>query len=263
MSNVYAHSDKFYDPKDLAEGSFGTSVDKYLGRSPFDGPSGYVFRKIQYTASADASKTNLAGIYKTGVLHRGHIYHDAENGTENIINEDQAGGGGITGESKLQPGDIVLGAILQIIDGRGADNRTGIITGGLVANDSSSPDTYGPEISNQNGTFVIGSAISGAKSMSAGEKMMSVCTPNLDIYNSPRISTLSGDLGPQDVAAPLLAINVSGCTGSFSSQIRFVLHVYALCGARQKAVSAYKEPDMEFSLSCLTKKVAPHPVSIV
>lgn len=261
-----------FDPKDLAQGTYGIHIDKYLGRSPSDGPAGYIFQKVTYSAGAVASKTNVAGMYKVSPDHMGYIYHDAETGSEVRINGDGADlagsadptPAGISGEAKLVPGDMILGAILQLVDTRSSDNRTGFVTAGLVSNDSATPDTYGPELANNPGTFITGSAISGGRTHAAnGLLACSVASPNLNIYSPTIVATAASDLSPAAIGAPINAINVSGISGSTSSQVRFVLNVYALVGARQKTISHYTQPDPSFKMECLTRQFAEHPVSMV
>jgi hypothetical protein len=262
-----------YDPMDLARGSYGIHVDKYLGRSPCDGPAGYIFQKVTYSAGAVSSKTNVGGSYKLSPDHLGFIYHDNETGTEVRINEDgadKAGGGdpdpaGISGEAKLVPGDMILGAILQLVDTRSADNRTGFVTAGLVSNDSAVPDAYGPELSNDPSNFITGSSISGGKTSAAnGLVSCSVASPNLNIYSPVVVATAETDLAPAAVGAPINAITVSGVSpAGTSNQIRFNLHVYALVGARQKTISHYTQPDPSFRMECLTRQFAEHPVSMI
>lgn len=266
----------YFDPKDLANGTYGVHVDKYLGRSPCDGPAGYIFQKVTYSAGAVASKTNVAGMYKLSPDHLGYIFHDNENNTEVRINHDGVDSAGSDdpapdgttltnmGEAKLVSGDMVLGAILQLVDTRSSDNRTGFVTAGLVSNDSAVPNTYGPELSNDPSNFITGSAISGGRTHAAnGLLACSVASPNLNIYSPTVLSTLTGDLAPASIGAPINAINVSGCTGSSSSQVRFVLNIYALVGARQKTISHYTQADPSFKMECLTRQFAEHPVSMV
>uniref|UniRef100_A0A2V0RIF3 Uncharacterized protein n=1 Tax=viral metagenome TaxID=1070528 RepID=A0A2V0RIF3_9ZZZZ len=351
----------FFDPKDLAMGSYGVHIDKYLGRSPCDGPPGYVFQKVTYSAGAIADETNVAGVYKLCPDHMGYIYHgrsasftvpasdvsttqdriaitkhgfllndvvtytfdegttpisttsgplvngqnyfvagtvntnnfqisETEGGTpldidgsgndtqvfefnnEVRINQDGADlsgntdptPSGISGEAKLVPGDMILGAILQLVDTRSSDNRTGFVTAGLVSNDSASPDSYGREIASDPSNFVLGSSISGGKSMAAMDlKACSVASPNLSIYKPVTVATASLDLAPAEIGAPINAINVSGISAGSSTQIRFQLHVYALVGARQKTVSHYTQPDPTFTMSCLTRQFTEHPVSMI
>lgn len=262
----------FFDPKDLAAGSYGVHVDKYLGRSPSDGPAGYIFQKVTYSAGAVPSKTNVAGMYKVSPDHMGYIYHDADTGTEVRINGDGADlagsadptPAGISGEAKLVPGDMILGAILQLVDTRASDNRTGFVTAGLVSNDSATPDTYGPELANDPSNFITGSAISGGRTHSAnGLLACSVASPNLNIYSPTIVATAASDLSPAAIGAPINAINVSGFTGTDSGQCRFVLNVYALVGARQKTISHYTQPDPSFKMECLTRQFAEHPVSMI
>jgi hypothetical protein len=258
----------FFDPEDLARGSYGPHIDKYLGRSPIDGPPGFIFQKVTYSAAADSGKTNVAGIYKLCPDHNGYIYHDAETGTENLINEDGADASAdpsTMGEAKLVSGDRILGAILQLVDTRSSDNRTGFVTAGLVSNDSAVPDTYGPEIANDPSNFITGSAISGGRTAAAnGLKALSVASPNLNIYSPAIVAVEASDLAPASIGTPLNAINVSGVspTGN-SNQIRFVLNVYALVGARQKTISHYTQPDPSFRMECLTKQFCEHPVSVI
>jgi hypothetical protein len=271
-SGLYAmhtgKSEDFYDPEDLVRGSYGIDVDKYLGRSPVDGPPGYVFQKVSYSAAADNSHASVAGMYKLCSDHNGYIYHDSQTSGENLINQDGADPGANAtslGEAKLVSGDRILGAILQLIDTRSSENRTGQVTAGLVSNASATPDTYGPEISGNPGSFVAGSAISGPRiSAAAGLSGCAVASPNLNIYSPTQVAVETSDLGPADIGAPIHAISVSGIgTPGTSGQIRFALHVYALVGARQKTVSHYAQPDPSFRLSCLTKKFCKHPVAMV
>uniref|UniRef100_A0A2V0RAW1 Uncharacterized protein n=1 Tax=viral metagenome TaxID=1070528 RepID=A0A2V0RAW1_9ZZZZ len=269
----------FFDPKDLAQGSYGVHIDKYLGRSPSDGPAGYIFQKVTYSAGAVASKTNVAGMYKVSPDHMGYIYHDADGSPSSAettgelrINEDGAdlasgdvNPQGISGEARLVPGDLILGAILQLIDGRAGDNRTGFVTAGLVSNESATPDAYGPNLANDPSTFITGSAISGGRTHAAsGLQACSVASPNLNIYNPTIVQTATGELAPGQIGAPINAINISGISpNSTSSQVRFVLNVYALVGARQKTISHYTQPDPSFKMECLTRQFAEHPVSMV
>jgi hypothetical protein len=347
-----------YDPYDLAHGSYGIHVDKYLGRSPCDGPPGYIFQKVTYSAGAITSKTSVAGVYKLCPDHMGYIYHSnslgiiipttavntstekinynghgfqngveltytSEGGTalgglvngtnyyvvntetnhfqlsatfggaainltgtgndsqkltptgtgsEVRINQDGADlsgtndptPSGISGEAKLVPGDMILGAILQMVDTRSSDNRTGFVTAGLVSNDSASPDSYGVEIVSDPSNYVTGSSISGGKTHAAvGLTACSVCSPNLNIYSPSIVATAANDLAPAAIGAPINAISVSGITASTSNQIRFVLNVYALVGARQKTISHYTQPDPSFRMECLTRQFAEHPVSMI
>lgn len=276
---------KFFHEKDLAFGSYGYDVDKYLGRSPIDGPPGYVFRKISYTATALSSKTNVAGWYRTDALHQGYIYHDGETGTESIINHDgidaTTAQKSTLGEASLQSGDYILGTILQLVDGRGPDNRTGIVTAGYVSSDKTSKDGVGVDLSSNPGAFIQGSAIGGSRSFAAGEThTCAVTTPNLNIYHAIRVmdnvgydtnsltdntdGTIDTDLRVHYTkSAPIQAINLSGLGAGQSNEIRFVLNVYALVGPRVRSVSAYTGADPSFTLSDLAKKSARHPVAIV
>lgn len=347
-----------FDPTDLAHGSYGIHVDKYLGRSPCDGPAGYIFQKVTYSAGAIVSKSSVAGMYKVSPDHMGYIYHanslgltiletavnvstdkisynshgfvngveltynngggtsinglvsgtsyfvvSAETnsfklsatlggaainligtgnnaqtltptgtGSEIRINNDGADlsgtsdptPSGISGEAKLVPGDLILGAILQLVDTRSSDNRTGFVTAGLVSNDSATPDQYGPDLAGNPSDFISGSAISGGRTHAAmGLKACSVCSPNLNIYCPTIVATAASDLAPAAIGAPINTINVSGLTASTSNQIRFVLNVYALVGARQKTISHYTQADPSFKMECLTRQFAEHPVSMV
>jgi len=262
----------FFNVNDLANGTYGPHIDKYLGRSPSDGPAGYIFQKVTYSAGAIASKTNVAGMYKMSPDHMGYIYHDAETGSEVRINGDGADlagsadptPAGISGEAKLVPGDMILGSILQLLDTRSSDNRTGFVTAGLVSNDSATPDTYGPELANNPSEFITGSAISGGRSHAAnGLKACSVASPNLNIYSPFVVATAASDLSPAYIGAPISAINVSGISGATSSQVRFVLNVYALVGARQKTISHYTQADPSFKMKHLTRQLTEHPVSMI
>jgi hypothetical protein len=349
---------QMFDPLDLAHGSYGVHVDKYLGRSPCDGPPGYIFQKVTYSAGAIVSKTSIAGMYKLCPDHMGYIYHsnslgiiistsDVNTSTDKItynshgfqdgvaltytseggtaitglvngtiyyvvnasdnafqlsatfggsainltgtgnnaqkltptgtgsevrINQDGADlsgtsdptPSGISGEAKLVPGDMILGAILQLVDTRSSDNRTGFVTAGLVSNDSASPDSYGPDLASDPSTFITGSSISGGKTHAAmGLTACSVASPNLNIYSPSIVATAVNDLAPAAIGAPINAINVSGVTASTSNQIRFTLNVYALVGARQKTISHYTQPDPDFKMECLTRQFAQHPVSMI
>jgi hypothetical protein len=266
----------FFDPKDLAHGTYGVHIDKYLGRSPCDGPAGYIFQKVTYSAGAVTAKTSVAGMYKVAPDHQGYIYHaeggGADHDTEVRINGDGAdlagsndpATGTISGEAKLVPGDLILGAILQLVDTRSSDNRTGFVTAGLVSNDSATPDVYGIDLAGDPSNFITGSSISGGKTHAAnGLAACSVASPNLNIYSPVIVSTAASDLAPAAIGAPINAINVSGIDGSHSNQIRFVLNVYALVGARQKTISHYTQPDPSFKMECLTRQFAEHPVSMV
>jgi hypothetical protein len=171
---------------------------------------------------------------------------------------------GISGEAKLVPGDMILGAILQLVDTRSSDNRTGFVTAGLVSNDSATPDQYGPDLANDPSNFITGSAISGGRTHAAyGLKACSVASPNLNIYSPTIVATAVDDISPASIGAPINAINVSGIQASTSNQIRFVLNVYALVGARQKTISHYTQPDPSFKMECLTRQFAEHPVSML
>jgi hypothetical protein len=267
--------DLTYDPEDIARGSYGIDVDKYLGRSPIDGPPGYVFQKVTYSSQgvAGGSNTNIAGVYKLCTDHNGYIYHsDGSSGgsSEVLINQDGADSGvdpdklASMGEAKLVSGDRILGAILQLIDTRNSDNRTGMVTAGLVSNESAVPDTYGRDIARDPGNFVGGSAISGARTSAAnGLVACAVASPNLNIYSPSKVAVETNDLGETDIGAPINAISISGINGSQANQIRFTLNVYALVGPRQKTISHYTQPDPSFRLECLTKKFCKHPVSML
>uniref|UniRef100_A0A2V0RBF0 Uncharacterized protein n=1 Tax=viral metagenome TaxID=1070528 RepID=A0A2V0RBF0_9ZZZZ len=431
-----------YDPMDLANGSYGKHIEKYLGRSPIDGPPGYVFQKVTYSAGSAAGKSAVAGMYKLCPDHMGYIYNNSDsvmtiptsavdisivvvvptgnvdagnnvigasasldivvgdyvtynaeggatmgglvdgktyyvnyrNGATFAVSETTAGpsyatiditstgnssqtftfngtvtstahgliagetvvyssngtaiGGlvdgttyfvhfatanlftlaltlagrpilltstgnatqtfthdgeirinqdgadlasgndptpaGISGEAKLVPGDMILGSILQLIDTRSTENRTGFVTAGLVSNDSATPDSYGPELATDPSTFITGSAISGGKTHSAARlSALSVASPNLSIYSPTIVSTAVNDLAPASIGAPINAINVSGISSGQSNQIRFNLTIYALVGARQKTISHYTQPDPSFRMSCLTRQYAEHPVSLI
>lgn len=280
-----AASRTFFHEKDLAFGTFGYDIDKFLGRSPIDGPPGYVFRKIAYTAVAAGSKTTLAGWYRTDALHQGYIYHNNETGTEVLINKDgidaTTAEKAALGEASLQNGDYILGSILQLVDGRGPDNRTGIITAGLVSTDKVFKDDVGVDLANNPGAFIQGSAIGGARAFAAGEtRTCSVASPNLNVYHAVRVrdnvgydvesltsGTIDGVIDTDlrvniDKSAPIHAINVSGIGGTESNQIRYVLNMYALVGPRVKSVSSYTGADPSFKLSDLARKSCRHPVAI-
>jgi hypothetical protein len=264
-SNV---EDPFYLESDLALGTYGPDVDKYLGRSPADGPPGYVFQKVSYTSVADASKDTVAGSYKNSPDHSGLIYGSSGNtfdATQIFINKDAFGQDASTlGEARLQSGDYVLGSILQLIDGRATDSRTGTVIAGLVSNDSAVEDTYGEDLTLNPSEFVLSSAIGGGRVFAADSvRHISVASPNLNIYTPVKIRNTSGDGAAAEIGAPINAITCTGVTPGSSGQIRFVLHVYALVGARQKTVSHYTQPDPSFTMGCLTKKIARHPVNAV
>lgn len=270
---------QYFDGEDLARGSFGKHVDKYLGKSPCDGPSGYIFRKVTYTATAAANNTKVVGVYKTSSDHMGHIYGGPGTTAEVRINQDGADRGtGTTdpsgllltalGEAKLVSGDYILGSILTLVDGRSNDKRTGYISAGLASHPSAEPDTYGTDMMDDPSQFITSSSISGGKHASAASaKAVSVCTPNLNIHAPYRVATAglnaSADLNQVPLAEPLSAINVSGIDANQSTQIRFELTVYALVGPRNRNVTAYVAPDTRFKMSCLTKQVATHPVTII
>jgi hypothetical protein len=269
---------KYFDPEDLARGSYGIHVDKYLGRSPSDGPPGFIFRKVSYNAAAVSNNSKIAAMYKACSDHMGYIYQGPNTAAEVRINNDGADRGGTdttnvdgslnASEAKLIPGDYILGAILHLIDGRATDTRTGYISAGFVSNDSSEPDTYGTELRDDPSNFITGSSISGGKTASASSvKALSVASPNLNIYAPYRVATAgqdaTADLAPAPVANPINAINISGVGTAQSGSIRFGLTVYALVGARQKTVAGYTSPDPDFKMSCLTRQTAVHPVSIV
>jgi hypothetical protein len=262
------NTDPFFNEADLATGSYGIDIDKYLGRSPADGPPGYVFQKVSYTATAAASKDTVSGSYKNTPDHTGLIYGSSGgsfDATQLYINKDAGGQDPASlGEARLQTGDYVLGSILQLIDGRATDSRTGTIIAGLVSNDSAVQDTYGTDLTLNPSEFVLSSSIGGGKVFAADSiRHVSVASPNLNIYAPVKIATTAGDLAPAEIAAPINAITCTGVGNSVSIQIRFVLHVYALIGARQKTVSHYTQPDPSFTMSCLTKKIARHPVNAV
>uniref|UniRef100_A0A2V0RM78 Uncharacterized protein n=1 Tax=viral metagenome TaxID=1070528 RepID=A0A2V0RM78_9ZZZZ len=149
------------DSNDVLGGSFGAHIDQYLNKQPFDGPDGYVFRKISYRAAtkntglADAGGTmaTTAGevlmTFKMDELCRGMIDATSFTGstandrTTTYINDDQDQESNnlenavtITNEAKLQRGDIPLGAILVLEDARSTDNQNGSVFAGMVPVDN-------------------------------------------------------------------------------------------------------------------------------
>uniref|UniRef100_A0A2V0RBM5 Uncharacterized protein n=1 Tax=viral metagenome TaxID=1070528 RepID=A0A2V0RBM5_9ZZZZ len=267
--NKSNESSKYYDSADLANGSYGAPIDKYIGKSPIDGPDGYVFRKITYlnqAASADA----VTGTFQAGPLARGTT--SMLNGTTrsvSTINNDQLSGGGISGDEKLVPGDIILAAILNVIDGRPDDKRSGQIAGGIVPTSAISVNSgnvhYGvfPAAAGGDQSTIVSTAIGGGKAVAAHSvKSFSVCNRSFDTLSPYRFENTVADVAM--FAAPVHAVAITGIsTAADAANIYHRLTIYALCGARPAGLSHPEFPDPDFTLSCLNKKVAEHTVNML
>jgi hypothetical protein len=258
-SHYAAHtpSASFFNESDLANGSFGPEVEKYLGKSPVDGPPGYTFRKIVSIVTAPANKTKIAAVYK----------YDANNHAVVRANDDTvavlglAQNGSTPTNNTLLPGDYVLGAILQLTDGRSDDKRSGTITAGLAANDAAALATFANDIVDNPSSAISSVSVGGARTVSASTtRQLSVCTPNINIHMPPLVNN---DAEVNYTSAPILAINITGFSADTTENCRGVLTQYALCGPRDSGVESVSAYDPEFKLSCLTAKVAKHPVSVI
>lgn len=256
-------SAQYYDPAELAQGSYGECVDKYLGKIPIDGPDGYVFRKVTYEVNAQ-SATEVLGTFRKGPVHRGIVSMiNGSTRTTVNINEDQQGGAGISSQNKLVDGDIPLGAILSVSDGREDDIRSGIITCGKVPVSATTVNAsnvhYGVFTAGNDTNTIATTATGGSKSFAANSvRGVSVCDRSLDVYNSHHVHTIAAD---DIIAAPALSIAVEGITAADAVKIKYTLTVYCLMGPRPTGLIEPSTPDPSFKLSDITRKTAKHAVN--
>jgi len=260
---------KLATDEDIGTGSFGAFIDSHIGMSPIDGPPGYTLQKVEYTHNAITAETVHAS-YRPSNHHRGLISCVDADGTRLTfnLNEDQEGGTGIAGQNKLQDGDLILGAILQLVDQRSENRQTGTITAGMCptvdGTVTSNGTLYGSFDSSKNdAAFLAAQAIGGAKSVSAGAaRSVCVSTFHLDTHFPHRVATTPSGLNP--FASPLLSIVVDGINPTNSAaSLQFKLHVYTLMGARPSGVRQPVLPGGGFRLADLKSVFASHPVTIM
>uniref|UniRef100_A0A2V0RBM2 Uncharacterized protein n=1 Tax=viral metagenome TaxID=1070528 RepID=A0A2V0RBM2_9ZZZZ len=284
---------------DILKGSFGPQVDQYLGQSPIDGPPGYTFQKVYYSAQGvaqtdSATVTQLTAIYQKAPAHTGLLLNS--NGTTSsigandmsltLINQDQAGGSGISNSNRLESGDFILGALLRAIDTKPDDTRQGNFTAGYAAvgklTRGSSPfppilasnhivfETFGVPADHATKVHQRSNAISNELGISHASTAVS-CTNGLEFHNMTQAMGLTGkdsvsgasaaDKNLVDTKAPVLAIVADGIAGA--DQIKVSLCVYALVAPRVDTGEAIQVPNRNFKLHDVAAKCKPQYLSYV
>lgn len=246
--------DKIYvESKYIVNGSYGPEIDKFLGKSPIDGPAGYKFMKLRYKTLPN-SAGSLVATYRRGPLHRGVISMlNTGTRTSKNINEDQQGGSGISTEIKLVDGDIILAAILSCNDGRNYNARSGTYAAGItpVANATVlTSNTHYGVFSTDNLSPIVATAIGGGTVLAcAGARKIACCHSNFVINNAHHVHTITaGDI----VAEPALAIGVGPfATNTDAVQMEVDLTVYALVGPRVNGFTTMNTVDPNFHLDDL------------
>jgi len=243
----------YIDDRDILKGSYGVEVDALIGKSPINGPDGYTFRKITYSAIS-ANAIGALFTYKLDRLSRGvaHAMSAVPARADSTINADQAGGAGITTDNKLVTGDIILAAILRVEDGRNTNVRQGTMTGSIMSGSATTVNAsniaYGifpnstdqQSVQHQYGVHV--------KTVStSATPVMAVCTSNFNVKTPIVFSTT---VSHTDISAPILSIGIGGfATNTDAPQVRVTLTVYALCGPRPNGMANVpKDPAFRMEL---------------
>lgn len=116
----------------LLNGDLSPNVMALIGRVPQEAPTGFQVRKIEYSVQLDACNDFVA-TYRLDGRNQGRICMiSSGDRSYKHINTDGAGSVGISGDQKLLEGDIIIGAILRVSDGRNESTRTGSVSAGIV-----------------------------------------------------------------------------------------------------------------------------------
>lgn len=239
----------------ILNGSYGPHIDKYLGKSPVDGPPGYKLMRLRYKTPANAA-TSLVATYRRGPLHRGII--SMLNGgvrTNKNINEDQQGGAGIATEIKLVDGDIVLAAILTMNDGRNYNQRQGTFAAGITPISSTVPlaaNIHYGVFATDNSQPIVATALGGGTTVScASTKKIACCHPNFVVYNPHHVHAVATD---EILSEPALSISANSFVAAGdATSMEVELTVYALVGPRVTGFTSMNTIDLKFRLSDLCK----------
>lgn len=261
--------ENYFDENDLAKGTYGEDIDKYLGKIPIDGPDGFIFRKVTYENNASSS-TECLGTFRADASYRGVItMMNGGTRTDKTINDDARGGSALSGQNRLRSGDIILASILEVIDGREEDVKSGAISGGFVPISSVDVNSgnfhYGVFSPGNDSNIIITTSVGGSKTFAANRvSAFSVANRSFDIYNAPRKgSDALGGTDNDTLAVPAHAIAIDGMTASDAIKVKYKLTVYALMGARNSGLIEPGSPDPDFKLECLIKKRAKHHVNVI
>jgi hypothetical protein len=119
------------DPKYLAQGNLGPYFDSLIGSCPQDMMDGYQLRRIQFSSAPFASGSDLVlvGLNLSEDMFSFAASRNAGSGT---ITYDDISGSTISSNT-VQEGDVILTAIMSLVDGRDVDTTSGVFDAGILA----------------------------------------------------------------------------------------------------------------------------------
>jgi hypothetical protein len=231
----------------LHNGNFSPMVMRMIGRVPIEAPTGFQLRKIEYSVPLNACNDFVA-TYRLDGRNQGKIVM-ISTGSRSYknINEDGAGGSGIADDHKLVEGDMIIGAILRVVDGRNDQSRTGTVSAGIVPVATSNAETAlgtsgtSDTILQMYGKFANPRTAIAAESIGAplmGPSNSCTTFGVADFARDPAfIKTCDLDTASNSyldtLADPVLAVSVQGiATASDATNIIVHLSVFALLGPR-------------------------------
>jgi len=256
----------------LLNGDLSPRIMAMIGVVPVEAPTGFQLRKIEYSVQLDACTDFVAG-YRLDGRNQGKICMiSTGNRSYKNINDDGAGGSGITSDHKLLAGDIIIGAVLRVSDGRNESTRTGTIAAGIVpvaqleaetaTGTSGVSDTtlqmYG-KFSTPRTTITsecIGTSLTGPCNHISQFGVVDFAH-NPAFYKTVDLDTAANSYA--DFADPVLTVSVQGiATPADATNVIVHLSVYALLGPRD---GQHNIPNRSGSstLKCFENMILPSP----
>lgn len=213
---------------------FGPSLDSLMGMSVRGGNNvGYTLQKIVYTSTFPGGGTDGLVTYRPNMAHLAQL-STRGGGTRTYasfaIDSQQAT------EMKLVEGDLIVGAHLTVLDGRGPNSRSGTATAGVVPVTNKNPNSgantvHGVFTPSSEGSKIQALSLDGGSSIGAGSiSYIAAHTAGIDVYNPVRYLGQDASAAHNDVATPALCVayNGVGNTGDLVAK----LTIYALVGRR-------------------------------
>lgn len=238
---------------DIHAGSLGAHYDNMIGTCPKGAPTGYVLRKLEYEASPPACDTIIAS-YRFTERHRGTVV-SVDSGTVayKALNGDSADATSAEyaalAPQRLAEGDILVAAILRVIDGRSYDTKSGHFAAGVVpcANPDPQNSTHYGAFAGTASTTIVGNSIGGSVRVACSTVKKNVAIIHVaEDAAWLRRASLSPNAGPVDRATPVMAIVAEGHANADGPKFNVHLTTYALVGARDED---HSHPSRDYSKS--------------
>jgi hypothetical protein len=264
----------------LHNGDLSPKIMRMIGQVPVEAPTGFQLRKIEYSVPLDACNDFVA-TYRLDGRNQGKIVMiGGANRSYKNINEDGAGGSGITDDHKLVEGDMIIGAVLRVVDGRNDQSRTGTVSAGIVPAASKDAATaigtanVSNTILQMYGKFANPRTTIAAESVGAPLMGPSNSCTSFGVADFARdtafIKTCDLDTASDSyldtLADPVLAVSVQGIADKTDAPNIIVhLSVYALLGPRDgqhnipaRALDDASNLSSACSLNCFRRIVMPN-----